>query len=270
MKRIFALAVCGLACLVSGCVEPKLPLADVAVIKAVNGDTDGMDIYALRRANGEDVPALRGNQIVEIRTYLPRTNDFGNEVPGQEVSGALCEAILDNHHAKVRTPGGIHVPIYGYRTAPFSVTCQMDGFNDAIVVANPFNKTIADRRASASAAAAGGGALGVLVAAVVVEGINAASDETNDVFHYNVPPILMRQGSSGTVIATGSAAEAAKEASGTVAAPPASANAQATGAETAPQPAALPKQPVPARASNQASARQVEDTLCAPWCGEYD
>ena len=245
----------------SACGTPPLPLADVAVIKAADGSTDGMDIYAVRRAAGEQVPALRGNQIVEVRTYLPKTNDFGQEVPGQEIAGALCDVILDNHRAQVRTPGGVHVPLYGYQTAAFSVECQLDGFKKAIVVAQPFNQTIAQRRAAAGAAAGSAGLLGALVAVVVVEGINAASDETNDEFRYALPPVLMRQG-TGTVQATAAAPAAATPRP----------TPQATAAATTPQSVASPASTAaPAvRSDNLAEARQNASTDCAPWCDQAE
>ena len=258
MKALLAIA-CIL--LLSACGTPPMPLADVAVIKAADGATDGMDIYAMRRAAGERVPALRGDQIVEVRTYLPKINDFGQEVPGQEIAGALCDVVLDNHRAQVRTPGGVHVPLYGYQTAAFSVECQLDGFRKAIVVAQPFNQTIAQRRAAAGAAAGSAGLLGALVAVVVVEGINAASDETNDEFRYAVPPVLMRQGEGTDVAAT----------------PAVLTGAEAKPAATAPaRPPASSVQPAPAAAAaakpadNAAEARRSEDTQCAPWCNQYN
>lgn len=240
----------------AACAVPKLPLTDVAVIKAPDGSADGMDIYSGRRAAGETVPQLRGNQIIEVRTYLPRIDDFGNEVAGQEIAGASCEAILDTHRATVRTPGGVHVPLYGYVTAPMSLECEMPGFGKSIVVAQPYNKTISDRRASTSAAGAGGGLLGVLVATVIVEGINAASDETNDEFVYAVPPILMRKG----------AAAATTETAAQIPVDPATPAAQPAVATETAVPAA-PRTEVAAKAPDEPRKPRFErDFLCQPWC----
>ncbi|MEM7190206.1 MAG: hypothetical protein AAF439_11395 [Pseudomonadota bacterium] len=257
MRKLLLLFAVPAIALLAGCAEPQLPLADVAVIKAVDGSTDGMDIYAARRNAGESVPNQRGNQIVEVRTYLPKTDDFGQEVPGQEISGALCEAILDNHRATVRTPGGIHVPLYGYVTAPFSVTCNMDGFQKSVGIFKPFNKTISDRRAATASAGASGGLLGAVIAVVIVEGINAASDETNDEFIYGTAPILMRPGttSADTVVAATETepATTTEAANATTAVATTTANDQPTTTTLAAAPAQAPRQaaPKPALAADE-------------------
>jgi hypothetical protein len=49
----------------------------------------------------------------------------------------------------------MHVPIYGYVTAPFSVSCEKEGLQESIAVDQPCNETIANRRAATSSAGAG-------------------------------------------------------------------------------------------------------------------
>lgn len=198
MNRLRALVLgVSLVAAVSGCTQPGMPLSDVVVLRASADPNSSTDIYAERRAAGEQVPAQRGTQIMEVRTYSPRINDFGNEVAGEELAGAVCDVALEEFGATVRTPGAVHVPLYGYRTAPMTLTCRLAGCEDCTVIAEPYNKTIADRRESASTAAAAGGLVGALVGVMIVEAINAASDETNDEFLYEVPPIIMRPAPSG-------------------------------------------------------------------------
>ena len=251
--------------LLSACAEKRLPLADVTVIKASDGSSDGMDIYAARRKAGEPVPAMRGNQIVEVRSFLPRTNDFGNETTGQELVGARCDVSMGTHSASVMTPGGVHVPLYGKQSPEFSVRCVRNGFQPAVVVFRPYNKTVADRRAAAAASGASGGLLGALLATVVVEGINAASDDSNDVFQYADRPILLRPGRAGEQTAQTEPA-------------PASESNRTAATRESPPVAAQPQVPTPqVTASTVSTSTAQENTVprrtldrdvsCSPWCG---
>ena len=169
----------------AACVAQPLPLTQVVSMEADDG-SEGPDVYAGRRAAGQAVPALSGNQVLEIRTYLTEENSFGTEVRGAEMAGAECDVKGDGGSARVKTPGAVHVPLYGYRTPQLSVQCVRNGFQDGIVSVGTFNLTHAQTMQIASQ----GGIVGVLLGAAV----NAASDITNDEFRYVQPSILMRPG----------------------------------------------------------------------------
>ncbi len=251
--------------LLSACAEKRLPLADVTVIKASDGSSDGMDIYAARRKAGEPVPAMRGNQIVEVRSFLPRTNDFGNETTGQELVGAKCDVSMGTHSASVMTPGGVHVPLYGKQSPEFSVRCARNGFQPAMVVFRAYNKTVADRRAAAAASGASAGLLGEGPELSTGRTINAASDDSNDVFQYADRPILLRPGGAGEQTVQTEAAPASKG------------NRTAAIKETSPV-AAQPQAPAPQVTALTVSTSTAQentvphrtldrDISCSPWCG---
>lgn len=236
MRLVAELGILMLAAVAAACAPKPLPLVQVVSLEANDGSF-GQDIYGKRRAAGDPVPPLRGNQVLNIRTYLAETNDFGNEVRGTEMAGAECEVKTDGGSARVRTPGAVHVPLYGYRTPQLSVQCVQAGFADGIVTVGTFNKT----HAETMAIAAQGGIIGVVLGAAV----NAASDITNDDFYYVPPAVLMRPGEgSGTLPSSGTGVQGA----------PAVAPADAV----APEPtSAAPTQDVPA-------AREVARAESAP------
>lgn len=176
---------CAVATLLGACGPKPLPLADVKQLQAADGSY-GQDIFGKRRAAGEPVPTMRGNQLLEVRTYNVEDGSFGNEVAGTEIAGAECQVRAEDAATNVRTPGAVHVPLYGYRTPAISVVCTREGYANAITPIRTYNRTQAERAAAGSQ----GGLIGVLVTAA----INAASDETNDVFNYVQPRILLRPG----------------------------------------------------------------------------
>ena len=186
----------------AACAEKPLPLADVQQLKAADGSY-GQDIYGKRRAAGEPVPVMRGNQLLEIRSYTVKEGDFGTEVRDKEIAGAECLVQAEDASATVRTPGAMHIPLYGYRTPAISIACRKDGFANAIVPVRTYNVTQSDR----AAVGAQGGLIGVLVTAA----INAASDETNDVYNYVAPDIRMRPGTATDLPVATSSQEAGEE-----------------------------------------------------------
>ena len=176
---------------VSACTEP-LPLTGVTNLTAEDSEY-GLDIYAARRASDSTVPAVRGNHIVEIRTF----DEVGSEDQTvAEMAGAECLIQTDGGSAVVTSPAGVRVNVYGLRTPPMDVQCIKEGFSDATVILPPFNLTKARRLQSAAAAP---GLIG-LVALTVVAGVNAASDETEHDFHYESKRIIMKKGSGSDAL----------------------------------------------------------------------
>lgn len=181
------------AATVGACGPKLLPLADVQQLQARDGSY-GQDIYGVRRAAGENVPTMRGNQILEIRTFATETNDFGNEVAGQELPGSECLVKAEDAATRIRTPGALHVPLYGYRSPDMTVQCIRPGFKDSIASVTKFNLTAAQNQQAIANAAATGGIIGALVGVAVGAAVAAANDPTNDEFNYRAPRLLMRPG----------------------------------------------------------------------------
>lgn len=184
---------CAVATLLGACGPKLLPLADVQQLQSRDG-AYGQDIYGVRRAAGEPVPAMRGNQVVHIRTFTSRTNDFGNEVADKEMPGAECVVKAENSEARIRTPGALHVPLYGYRSPDMTVQCVKDGFQDAINTIGTFNLSAQQRQQAVANAGAGAGLIGLAVGLAVGAAIAASTDETQDVFNYASPKLFLRPG----------------------------------------------------------------------------
>ena len=242
--KVMSAVACGL--LLSACGPQLMPLSDVQQLKAADGSY-GQDIYGFRRAQGENVPNMRGNQVVEIRTFTAKTNDFGNEVADQEIAGAECVVIAEDSQAKIRTPGALHVPLYGYRSPDMTVQCIKPGFQDAVNAIGKYNLTQAQRSQAISNAAASGGIIGALVGVAVNVAVAAANDPTDDDYNYIAPRLLLRPGQG-----SGSLPSASDAQTGTPAEAPA-AQTPATAAPAAATPAVDPN-PKPQSSATRQSA----------------
>jgi hypothetical protein len=161
------------------------------------------DVELAQTQSFADFAPQRGSQIVEVRTFVTKAlsqeelaaaeNSTGeSDTSGVkpltdevEIGGATCVLRGDKFSAEIVTPAGVRVPLYGHRTGDLTLECAKEGFAPAVTVVSPYNKTFAERRANA----ASGGLLGALI----IEVINAASDETNDVFEYPFTPVLMKE-----------------------------------------------------------------------------
>ena len=175
----------------AACAEKRMPLTSVAEVQ--HNEPQVGDTTLMRR----------GSQIVEVRTFVRKlksdeevakaTFSTGEvEGPGQtrvteeiEIAEATCILKGDRFAAEVVTPAGVRVPLYGYQSGALTLECSKDGFEPGIAVVEPYNKTFAERRQGA----AGGGLLGALL----IEIINAASDETNDEFEYWFTPVILEE-----------------------------------------------------------------------------
>jgi hypothetical protein len=180
MRRIMVL---GVLLLLAGCAKP-LEVGSITEIKPPPG-TQGVDIYASRRAAGEKVPDFAGDQLMEVRTFA-QTEGGGS---GDEFAGAQCKVSSRDFSADVTTPAKIRVPVYRAQSSPLAVQCTKDGFKPKLAEVAVFNETKAGRMQSAG----NGGLIGVLM----VTAINAASDETTHDFKYPVARVLMEPLSFG-------------------------------------------------------------------------
>ena len=186
MKKLLRAAVLvGVGILSAGCVQ-KMDLVQVVTLDADNPKY-GQDLYAERRAAGQPGPTIRSTQVVEIRTY--NEGDSSDQTQA-EMGGAECLVRSDGGSAVVKSPGGVRLAVYGYQTPPIDVTCIKEGYQDGVKLFPTYNATKASRMQSASAAPGLIGLLAVGVTAIA----NAASDETQHDFLYQMPRIVMKKG----------------------------------------------------------------------------
>lgn len=189
MRRLAAIGGVWIAVLVSGCAKP-LEVSSITEIKPQAGAT-GLDVYASRRAKGEQVPELAGDQIVEVRTYSEADGSTGQE----EIPGAQCRLSTPSFNADFTSPAKVRVPIYRSQSSALAVSCRKDGFNDKLEEVAVFNATKNERLSLG----ANGGLIGVALALAV----NGMSDASQDDFKYPLVRIVMaRKGPAGRVAAS--------------------------------------------------------------------
>lgn len=164
----------------AGCQTGKPIAMTVTATPTVSG-IQGSDVLAPQRAAGQDVPPLRGQEIVTVRTF-EHVRKKGSELSSYtEIEDVACTLESEGYRAAIKTPAEVRVPDYGYASRPISVRCSAPGYKTAFGSASAYNKTADDRLSSAGS----GGLAGVLVVAL----INAASDEKKHDFTYR--PIRM-------------------------------------------------------------------------------
>jgi hypothetical protein len=180
LKRALMVLAAGL---VSACaVTPPMALTDVQYLEAEDPQY-GRDIYGARRTAGESVPMVLGNQAVEIRTVSPVTDSEGS-TKNVEFSDAQCVVVSDGAQVSVRSPGAVHAPLYGFQTPDMTVKCEKEGFDNGTAIIPTFNVTQQENLQIGSSA----GLIGLLI----MSGVNAASDETNDEYMYRFSPVVMK------------------------------------------------------------------------------
>ena len=178
-------AACAALSLVAGCAAPRAPLKSVVSVTGPSGQVGG-DVYESRRATGEDLPPFKGDQVLEIRTD-DATKDRDDKT--REIIGADCVVKGDIFSAKVTTPSGVRIPLYGHRSTELTVECTHPDYQPMIARLEPYNHSKHERQ---SAARAQPGLLGLAVGALV-SGIYEATvnDVENDIFKYRQIPIKM-------------------------------------------------------------------------------
>jgi len=163
--------------LLVGCQSTQLPVTNISAVTPSFEGAEGIDVYAGKRRNGETVPDLRGDQLIEVRSYEFQNSKNSSRKKKVEFVGARCSISGTGFEGNVTTPGKIRVPIYGHASSELAVRCVADGRQPAIQSVRAYNKTKTDRLNGASSS----GVLGV----VLIAAVNAASDETKHVFLYS-------------------------------------------------------------------------------------
>ena len=173
--RLRALALTGMVCM-AGCATP-MEVASITEVRPTNG-AQGLDVYAIRRQKGEQVPEFAGDQLLEVRTYAVI------EGKGEtEIAGGNCTVSGSDFQATTVSPARVRVPLYRAQTRALSVSCTKDGYDQKSVVVEAFDTVRAGRMAS-------GGSGGIIGLAVAV-GADALADNTKNEWKYRQARLVM-------------------------------------------------------------------------------
>lgn len=173
-------AVLGTACL-AGCAAP-LAVNNVTDIRSTTGSR-GIDVYEAKRRTDPSAPEFAGDQLVEVRTF---------QNPGQgevEMAGASCSLEASGFTATMTSPAKVRVPLYRGQSSTLAVTCQKPGYQKRMITVAPIDATRQARLAS--------GANGGILGAVIVAGIDAASDNTKNDWRYPVAKVVLEADAAG-------------------------------------------------------------------------
>ncbi|MEL6746924.1 MAG: hypothetical protein AAFO79_03805 [Pseudomonadota bacterium] len=187
MRGVVAvLAVLGL----TGCAS-QLPVRDIQTVSALTPGAVGTDVYAARRAAGEDVPVFAGENLVTVRAYAGQPTSHGSITKGKELADVPCKVSTAQFAADVKTPAKVRVPNYRDRSSPIVVECAQPGYAKQIVTLAPFNKSRSERQEMVSSGAAAGGLIGAVVGVAAMGIAEAAADPASDVFSYQDASVVL-------------------------------------------------------------------------------
>jgi hypothetical protein len=82
--------------LMAGCAKP-MEVGSITEIKPPPG-SQGVDVYAAQRAQGQAVPEFAGDQIVEVRSYHA---DSADQQETGEFTGANCKLTASNSRSRL-------------------------------------------------------------------------------------------------------------------------------------------------------------------------
>lgn len=164
--------------------QTTAPIQQVTTAVPTDPNVVGNDVLAARRVAGEDVPTLRGTNLLTIRTYH-HTLQKGGKLKKEELIGASCRIKSDGFTGQVKTPGQIRVPDYGYASRLVTVQCDKEGYKTGFTNARAID---VDKTARMNSAA-GGGVIGIVAMGV----INAVDDKKNNKFEYRPASVYMNR-----------------------------------------------------------------------------
>lgn len=172
-------AIVAVALTVMGCEQAEITQPPINITPTVQADAVGLDVYARPRSRGNPVPAFRGQNTVQVRTWGD-TEGSGRT----ELSGVSCNLDSGVYRAQFTTPANVIVPDYGPSSPALFVRCTT-ATQSGSVTASVVNMTAQQR----SQSAAGTGLLG----AIIIGAVNEANrDNLNDDFGYNPITVQMR------------------------------------------------------------------------------
>lgn len=168
----------------AGCQTAK-PIGMSASATPTGSGIQNGDVLAPQRAAGQDIPPLRGQEIVTVRTYENIKKPDAQFASLTEIEGITCEIESEGYRAMVKTPAEVRVPDYGYASRPISARCHAPGYKTAFQSIKAYNATGQQRMSSAG----GSGIAGVVLVAM----IHAATDEKKHDFAYPALKITMNR-----------------------------------------------------------------------------
>ena len=173
-----------LATLFLSACQTTAPIQQVTTVVPTDPTIVGNDVLAAQRAAGEDVPILRGTNLLTIRTYHHAIQK-GGKLKKSELIGASCNIESDGFTGEVKTPGQIRVPDYGYASRLVIVRCNQEGYKEGFTNVRAIDVDKTGRMN----AAAGGGVIGIVAMGV----INAVDDKKNNKFEYHNASVYMNR-----------------------------------------------------------------------------
>jgi hypothetical protein len=179
MSILKTIAIFVIAATVVGCTKAEITQPPIAVTPNVQANAVGIDVYARQRSRGNPVPAFRGQNTVEIRSW-----DQSNGGGSTEMVGVACTLDSGIYKAQFTTPANVIVPSYGPNSPALFVRCTTNTLSGS-TTSSVVNMTAQQRNASA----AGTGILG----AIIIGAVNEANrDNLNDDFGYNPVVVQLR------------------------------------------------------------------------------
>lgn len=164
------------------CQTPK-PIAMSTVAVPSNPNIHDGDVLVEHRKAGQDIPPLRGQDVVTVRTFANAISTSGETSKLVELEGVSCKLSSDGYTASVVTPAQVNVPDYGYASRPIMARCDAKGYRPGVLTVSAFNLTEQENYSVAT----NGGLLGVMFAAIV----HAASDVKKHDFAYPGLKVIM-------------------------------------------------------------------------------
>ena len=163
-----------LALALFGCSAADVMTAPIMVNPKNAASALGIDVYAQARSMGQAVPAFRGQETVEVRTYKGT----------QEVTGPVCNLDSGVYYASFSTPANVVVPDYGPNSPAIFVKCEAQGLLGTTTV-DAYNYSAHQRNWGS----VGTGVLG----AIVIGAVSAATrNEQVDEFRYPKISVKMK------------------------------------------------------------------------------
>ncbi|AOO81639.1 hypothetical protein [Bosea vaviloviae] len=167
-----------LAAALGGCQTAKPIAMSVSVTPTTKEGAAFGDVLAAQRKAGQDIPPLKGQQVLIVRSYEYVQKADEPFATSMEIEGIDCGVESEGYRASLKTPAEVRVPDYGYASRLISVRCHTARHKPSFVTVQPFDKTTSDRLRAGSNAG--------LAALVAVAIIDAATDKKTHEFSY--PP----------------------------------------------------------------------------------
>lgn len=145
----------------------SLLVLGAACTPAIEVTTQPVDVTFTSNASQ---PALTGYDATFVRSYVAEGNQSKTET-----TGASCTFQGSGFNGLVQTPSIVNLPVFGAGSRPVTFSCT-DGKATVVRQAIPYNVTSDEK----IAAGANGGLLGVIVMA----GVDAARDKSDDAWGY--------------------------------------------------------------------------------------